>query len=372
MGRNNFINLIAFYASFLWFVHFARLLLPLHFIQQGLTPSVIILGYTVVFAANAIPLILSISIKAKRSWYIGIFSYLLFILLVINIKNIEQYYLAFFLQGITVFFLYIPYNIAHFVNTPKERTGMSSGLMFAIPALVGILAPLLGGILAQNNFNLIFIFSFLFFLFPLFLIQKQEDFLIKFNIKEALNEIRPTRFFVFLHGIWDALVQGVIPIFPLFFLKTPLFYGTYLSYLALAGIAGTLILGHSSDKLKKRTVFIYPITIATAICTVLFTYSTNNIVLWIILAGIIQIFNPILHNVTTALVVDSSKNMTLAMTGRELALTIGRVVGLTAAFFSLTLEKTPSLLFLFLASCILLYGFLLFYNSKIIKKYKYL
>jgi hypothetical protein len=236
--------------------------------------------------------------------------------------------------------------------------------------VIGMAAPLLAGFLAQYNYSLIWIFTAIFCVLPIIAVGKQENFKVKYSLKEALSEIKSTKIFTFFYGFWDGTNQ-FIPIFSLFFIKTPLYFGTYLAYLSLVSVAANYIMGAFTDKVKKRSVFLYPITIITGIVTFFLFFAVREIGIWILITGAVQFMNPLVTNLSIAIVADSHSDKTKAMAGRELVLDTGRMLSLFLVFLSLTFEKIPQLIFIPLAASMFLFSAFLFYNTKISKKYSY-
>lgn len=372
MRNKKFILLFIFFIAYFWFKSFSGAVLPIHYLNEGLSLTVMMGGLVSLFFGQIVVLLIFRKLSSRISWFLALFVSILFLALIVKIYSPWQYYLASAISGTSIFFYFAFYNIAYFENTSKEKIGQNSALMFSVPTVIGILAPLLAGFLAQISINLIWLFSFLFFLPVLFLVFYQRDFTISYNIKAAISEIRATRIFIFLEGIWEAMIFGIIPIYTLYFIKTPLGYGTYLAYLSLAGVAANLILGKITDKLQKRVMFLYPLTIVMAITTFLFAVFANNLAWWLVLTAAIQFLLPLFWNVSTAMVVDSHPNLRLAIPGRELVLALGRFLGLLLAFLSFVLEKSPQYIFLILGATLLLYPLILWWRTRISKKFSYL
>lgn len=367
MRQKNFLNLFAFYCVFIWFYTFAYSVLPSHLFAQGVTFKELVAGQSIRFAAQLVVIPFLIFITARVSWLLALISSFTYIVLSIKLTSVYQFYLASIFNGFNVTFFYIFYNIAHFKNTPKGKTGTSSALMFSLPVAIGVVTPLLSGYLKTISASLVWVLTFLFFLLTVFLIKFQRDFKIHFDLKTALAEIKPTRFYLFFEGIWEALVFGFIPIYTLFFIKTPLGYGAYLSYIAVVGAIAGLVLGPLTDKIKKRAIFLYPITFLMAATTLLFIGATNNLILWLIVTGVIQFLLPLFWNVITAFVVDTQKNLELTFVGREICLASGKFVGLFFVFLSFVFEPKPFFLFFILASAAASIGLKLFWDTRIKK-----
>lgn len=372
MQNRKFLLLLTFFASFIWLNSFSRTILPTHFLKEGLAFEEMVFGTFLVFLGQLLVLFTIKSLNSKTSWQASLIFTFLYVLLVIRIFSPLQFYFASLILGFPIYFFWIFYNIAHFENTPKQKTGYSSALMFNLPSFIGIIAPLAAGYLAEINILFIWVFSGISFLLSYYLVNFQEDFKITYTIKSAISEIKATRIFLFLEGVWEALVFGIIPIYSLFFIKTPLNYGTYMAYLALTGIAANFLLGRFTDKVQKRVIFLYPLTIIMAFVTFLFSLATYDIRIWIILTGLIQFLLPIFWNLTTAMVIDAHPNLKTAIPGRELMLGLGRTIGLFLVFLSFSLEKTPNYIFFVLGFTMLLYPLNLFWKAKIRKHHDYL
>jgi len=142
MFNKKFLLLFTFYISFVWFTVFGTSILPTHFLAQNLSLQQMMFGTVLRFVAQILLLITLTTFTAKISWRLALVSSLVYILLSIKIYNVPQFYIASFINGFAMFFFFVFYNIAHFENTPRERKGHSSALMFIAPSLIGIIAPL--------------------------------------------------------------------------------------------------------------------------------------------------------------------------------------------------------------------------------------
>ena len=182
-----------------------------------------VLGLIIAFAGQiSLFFVLKKNFSSQTSWILAIISLFVSVLLIIDIKSVYQYYLSTLLSGLTLYLFFIFYNIAHFESTPKEKIGISSGLMFGVVPVVGVLAPLAAGFLGELNIWIAWIISLLSLGVTIFLIRFQNNFSISYNVWDSIKEIASTRIFIFLEGIWEALIIGVIPIYTLFFIKTTL------------------------------------------------------------------------------------------------------------------------------------------------------
>jgi MFS transporter, YQGE family, putative transporter len=371
MNNTVFRNLIWMYSSYVLFTTISRSVLPTHIFQQGLSLNQMMLGHVILFAAQLLLLTFLTKYSAKKSWFIATISAALSVALVININSVPQYFLSVIFSGLTLGFFFIMYNIAHFQNTPKEKTGLSSGIMYAVGPVIAIVVPIISGLVATYNINWLWVISFIAFLMVIYTVTKQAEFHITYNVLQSLRELKATRIYIFLEGIWEAVIISIIPIYTLKFISTPLEYGKYIAYLSLAGLIASLTLGKLSDKLQKRSFTLYPITITLSLLTIILSFSMTNIYLWIVTTGLIQFLIPVFWNMTTALVVDKHSNLKLAIPGREILLASGRIIGLAVAFWGFQYNHVQ-IAFILLAGVMLLFPAVLYWNTSISKKYSYL
>jgi len=372
MANKKLSKLLILYSSYIWFITLAGSILPTIVFRQGITLNQMIIGIIFALSTPVILIAFAPSFKAKTAWRIAITGFLIYVFLSVRILNVYQFYFSKIISAISIYFFWVFYNITHFENTPKHRTGLSSAIIFVIPPIIAVVAPLLAGYMATKNILFFLIFVFISYLLVMFFINYQEDFVLEYSLPAALREIKSTRIFILIHGIWDATIQAFIPIFSLHFIRTPLNYGAYLGYLGLIGVIANLTLGHHIDKIKKRSIFLYPLSLAISLATFSLVFAIKNLTLWIIVTGIIQFLNPIFWNIITALVVDAHQNLRLAMPGREFVLNTGRVIGVSMILVSFILEPTPHYLFYILGGTLLVLPILLFWNTKITKKHTYL
>lgn len=362
--RQLFVNLIIFNVVFSWADSFSFSVLKPHFLNQGLSIEQMILGSLYSFISTCLLMIFINKISSRLSWRLAFIACFASILLFVKINNSGQYYLASMISGFIVPLFYVAYNIAHYQLTPRHRTGFSSGIMFSIFPIVGLIAPLAAGWLAEINYLYIWVLSGIFFTATFILTKFQTNFTIQYNLLAGFRTIKATRILLFLEGIWETLAFGIIPIFSLHFIKSPLYYGTYLAYLSLMSVIANLVLGHLSDKLQKRLVFLYPVTILMALATFTFPLVTTNLIFWLILTGIIQFLCPLFWNFSTSYFIDIHPNVLIIMPIRELVLNIGRVLGFIALAINFKFETTPTYIFYFLGLVMLLYPAVLFYNTR--------
>ena len=144
-----------------------------------------------------------------------------------------------------------------------------------------------------------------------------------------------------------------------------------MAYLSLMSILANLLLGRTTDKIQKRSIFLYPLIIVLALVTFLFPLATSNFIFWLIITGIVTFIVPLFYNVSTAFIVDAQPNLRVAIPGREFILSTGRLTGITATLISFYLQPTPKIIFLILGTIMAIYPAILYYRTKKSKKYNF-
>ena len=370
-NNSNFRTLFIFYVIFSLVTVFTKAVLPPYFLQHGLSINEILMGTALSFLGVLLLYIFKVGLKlgAKVSWFFALLTFLVYVILIININSVPKFYIASSISGFSTYFFFIHYNVAYFRNTIKEKVGSNTAIMFSVSPIISIIVPLIAGILASISYVSVFVFVGLMFLAAFISLTNQKSFQIKYSIINGIKELKATRLLILLEGIWEAMVFGIIPIYTLFYIKTPLYYGAFIAYLSLAAVIANLTLGRATDKYQTRSVLLYPISLSLALITFLFCFVGNSIIIWMILAGLVQFIIPLFWNISTALVVDHHQNLELAMPTRDGILSLGRVVGLFLAFVSFELDKNSHLIFVFLA--LVMVGYLMqFYIQK--RKYQFL
>ncbi|MDZ4229106.1 MAG: hypothetical protein U1C50_02525 [Patescibacteria group bacterium] len=358
--RRQFFHLLVFYAAYLWFRNFSTSVLGPHFLEQAVSIKQMILGNVWFFLAGVLTLLLLKQLFSRLAWRLAIILSFISILLIMKIDHLWQFYLSYILAGMNMVLFSTPYNIVHFQLTPKTRTSYSSAIMFSVYPLISLISPLLAGWLAEINYIYIWIGTGAFFLLALFLTKFQVNFTISFNWRRSFEYLRPTRVYILLQGLWEAVIFSAIPVFTLYFIQTPLYYGTYLAYLGLVAVVANLFLGQLSDKLRHRLKFLYPVTFLSALITLLLPLAINDLKLWLILTGVLQFLLPLFWNFSTAFFVDLQPDLIRDMPVREILLAAGRTAGSFLVFANFYFETRPTYVFYLLGGIMCLYPLLLY------------
>ena len=147
-----------------------------------------------------------------------------------------------------------------------------------------------------------------------------------------------------------------IPIFTLFFVKTPRQFGNFFGYLALMTAVASIINGHISDRMKNRKIFFY-LTSTLSVLSFLLLPLAQNSYQWHIFAGIGSLSITLASPFWLAFNLDHYKGLGIekTMALRELFLNLGYVatlaVGLVIFYFTSSAKTSLTIITLI---CLLL------------------
>lgn len=370
MNNQKFKSLLILYAAYAWFSRVSSAIIPVYLLGRGVAINQMFLANTLQFTAMLFILIFIRIHSAKLSWRLAIFVGLLAVVSVINVRFPYQVNLTYILAGTSVALFFVYYNVGHFIYTPKEKTGISGGIMYAISPIISIFAPLLAGALATAHINYLWLVSLFSFGLAYALTFRQTDFAISYSFTHSLRAIRSVRVPILLEGIWESVIFSFIPISTLHFITTTSGYGQYLAYLSLIGTIAGLLLGHFSDKIGRRSFLLTPISIILSLATAGLIFGLKSLSLWIIVTSIIQFMVPVFWNITTALMIDQNLDLKVAFPGREIVLAFGRLLGLAFTYICI-LNSQINFLLIVLALVILSLPLYLYYQSNISKQFVY-
>ena len=370
MNNQKFKSLIILYAAYAWFSRVSSSIIPAYLLGRGITTDQMFLANALQFIPMLLVLLFVRLPSAKLSWRLAIISGLLAVLSIVNIQFDFQIYLTYIFAGISLALFFLYYNVGHFLYTPKDKTGVSGGIMYAISPAISIFAPIIAGSLATSNINSLWFISLLSFSLAYYLTFCQADFKISYKITESLRCIKAIRIPILLEGIWEAILFAFIPLSTLHFISSTAGYGQYLGYLSLIGTIAGLLVGHFSDKLGKRSFLLTPISLILSLSTLGLIFGLQSLPIWIFVTSLIQFMVPIFWNITTALMIDQNLDLKVAFPGREIVLAFGRSIGLAFTYICI-INSQVTLLLIVLALVILTLPAYLYYESQITHRYTY-
>jgi hypothetical protein len=371
MNNHKFTSLLMLYVSYAWFLRVSGSIVPAYLHGTGTTINELLVANALQFVPMILVLVFLRVNSAKTAWRLAITLGLMAVISVINVSSVVNVYLTYIFGGASLALFFVYYNIGHFLYTPKNKTGVSGGVMFAVSPIISIFAPLLAGTLAVTNINYLWAVAAVSFLVAYILTYPVHDFQVKYRVSQSLQAIASTRVPVFIEGIWEAVLFAVIPVLTLNFISGTAEYGQYLSYLAVVGTVAGLVIGRYTDDSGRRSYLLLPISLILSTLTLLLIPAQRSLTLWIVITSLIQMIIPIFWNIMTALVVDQGGDLKVVFPGREIVLAFGRLIGLSLTSILIYYNFTY-LALIFLATTILTLPLYLHYQSKTMKRFIYL
>jgi len=231
-------------------------------------------------------------------------------------------------NGIAIILNPVSYNARFFVLSKNKKAELSS-VYFSVGPILGIFLPAFGGWITQTySYRVAVLITTFLLIIPFIFVLKFKEKIVKVNLRKSFSYINGLRTVLFLEGFWETIPFFLVGTWILFFLREPLQYGAYGSYLALIGVVASFVVAKISDKIKRRAFIIYPITIFLAIATFLLGFSSSLAVL-----SLLMIFMTFAQTFAWPFMVtvylDNAKDVRKGLFAREFMLNLGRVCSIS-------------------------------------------
>ncbi|MFH1601763.1 MAG: MFS transporter [Candidatus Shapirobacteria bacterium] len=365
-----FLQIYIFFLVFLLAVSLGRGFFSLWFSQNNFSYQQIFGYYLIKLAIPSILLVFIKRFSSPKSFIIAFASEIILMLGVIKFIHPWQIFLIGIPSGITVVFFYVTYNTLYFNNTPKNKRAFSSSIFTLAGPFLGIAVPLIVGFIGKFwGLQAVFPTAIFIILIAAYLTKNLPKISFACNLKKSLNKTKKINLLLIIEGIREAVGLAAVPVFTLLFINQPLPYGVFFSYLAFVSVGTTLLLGHLSDKSKKRTIILYPSTILVALLIMTLGFS-QDLRSWAILTGCLGLVSTINGTFVTTLVLDQINSVGHGMIGREFLLGVGRIIGSLIFIASLAIFSAPKSAFLLIGLIYLLFPYLVFRNKLYVQKTK--
>ena len=286
-----------------------------------------------IIALGCIVFLPKIKMSAKKAIFLGTVQSLLITLVLIKIYSPFQLYLSAIFSGLNIIFFWIPCNTMFFKFSSENKRGTNSGMYFLVTPIIGVTLQPLTGILAEKfGFELMFFVGVFSYIIPLVLLKFLPDFEWDFDIKGEFTKIK-FNWSTLFQGATSRISYSLIPIFSLFFLKTPKQFGNFFGYLAIIAAIASIFNGYISDKIKNRKTFFYFFT-SLAVISFLPLSFVNDIYYWGIFAGICSLSMSLAYPFWLTFNLDFYKEEGVGKTMilRELFLNLGYVFTMLVVF----------------------------------------
>lgn len=334
--QSKYLKLLAFFTFFAWFLKFSGAALPVYFIKSNLTYTELALGGTLAMLGQVIAVyfLSRFSFSNKKIWLGSMLLYILTFSLYVLYPISHIYFFASFISGFASLLFYGTYSVTHFEVVPRDKTGSGSAMFFNILIITGIITPIISALVATWSIYLLLALSVVFAFIVIYFSRLQEEYEVKFTIRESLEEVKSVRTLIFIHGMQEAVSYGIIPLFTLSLVSSFLGFGAFGTFLGLVGIAVNFIVGKFSDKLNSKSKLLSLFALLLGISTMLYAipFFHMTIVAWAILNIVNNFIDQIYDQTSLAFVMDETKKRIPAIFGRELVMNGGRFAGMALVF----------------------------------------
>lgn len=346
---------VSLLVAFSWFVSFGRSVQPTHLIEQGISIPQIFFG-SILLIVGQLVLLMGIGFKQRtyslRSvWTIALYFYaLFFILSSFTIFSLTQYYIASMIAGIGSCLFYLFYNIRYFSEEKEGKTYGHAAKFFNILIIISLIAPFLAGLIGEVKFMYVAILTLFFFIIAVVVARSLPDSMYSFSMAQSYKSAYGAKKIIFLNGLYDSLGWGILTVFTLQFIQTPLSFGIFASYLAIISVISNFIMGKIGDRFKKGHV-VAAVSSALAFGAVLLMgFSSTSLAAWVVANGIMQFISPVFTSTALALALERSTDKLMMLHAREMLMNVGRFIGVVAAGLMLYF-KLPGYWFFVLPAC---------------------
>lgn len=296
------------------------------------------------------------TMSSRKVIFWGVIFNLCYVLVLVKIFSPIQLYISAIISGLNIIFFWTTYNAMHFKYSSKEKRGLNSGMFFLVAPIIGVTLQPLAGVMAEKfGFYIMFCVGLSMYLIPLFLIKYLPDFQFNLDVKKELRELK-FNWTLFFGGMSARINGTLIGIFTLFFITTPLIFGSFFGYLSLITVIASVVNGYISDKIKSRKYFFYIFSILAVISFIPLAFVTNPYY-WGLFAGITNLCfylaSPFWLTFSLDCYKEAGEEKTMIL--REVYLNFGYVFCMIIAFlvFYFTQSTKISLVVVSLLCCLL-------------------
>ncbi len=307
---------------------FGWTLAPFYFVKVGYSFLDIALYFALSFSTSMFAIMALKNSRSDKLMRAGLILKIVIFVMTAYIYVKPLLFISGIFWGFMSIFYWVPMNIHFFKFRTAGKNASHVGLFFALWPILGAIIPAIAGIAAERyGMNFVF-FSSALLLLPAILLSlgmKRPEAL-QFNFKKFTENTKGVKSILFLQGIWEGIDWLAVPLVTLSFVSGVVDFGAFYSYLGFFGIVAFFIAGRASDKSGKRAIFLYPVTIAMALSTILSGMSSTFFA-WGVFRGAVSFLVNLFSPFALTVVVDTSKNIEDSMISREFFLNFGRALG---------------------------------------------
>lgn len=222
---------------------------------------------------------------------------------------------------------YVIFNILFFSSSKEDKNLQHTTFYWGIMIISGIVGPLIGGfILAKLSIFYFALVAFVILGILFYLIRYVPTKVFTLTKHDLFNSIRGFRKITLLDGALHKVGLMAITLMSLRFIDNEFDFGKYLSLVSIVALIFSFRTAKISDHLRRRMVFIWPLSIGAAVTTAAL-YFADNFYLYITLALILKALTVMVEPMRTNILSDkANKNNPIIWISREFYLNTGRTI----------------------------------------------
>ena len=255
------------------------------------------------------------------------------VLLAIHIHTLWDLHLNAFLAGIYLVLFWVPYEILYFKKQDVSTHGKSSAWYFGMMSTMGIIAPLVAGLVADHfGYPMLFFVSALCMLMPIALAWNLPDVRIAETLSASLRHLRRVSSLLIFDGFFLSIPTCLIALSLLSFTHSASQFGTIASLVSVVATLVSLGVADLSDRKQNRGMIIYPLTILSSLLLIILGLQ-KTLPSFVAILMIFTSLRTILQPVMNALPMDLCTDHTKLYIGRQFYISVGRVIGFGLTWF---------------------------------------
>jgi hypothetical protein len=313
----------------------------LYLTTQGFNLQDLLVAATLGFSVPVLLIAAMRRARAKASFTVALVAKITAYLVAIFWLRPITLNLIYISNALVLVFFWIPYNLEFFSYSSEHDRAYSGSIAIVIYPVVALAVPPVAGYIWHSRgflTNMLVSIAILTGSIVYVLLNRAMK-VRRFNyrIEESLRKLKGYRSLFLLQGLWEATSFVGVPVFTLVFIGTELSLGIFFSYLGILSVTATVALARLSDRMRKRTTFLYPTVILVGAATIGLGL-TGSTLSWILAVGLLNFMSLMATPFLIAVALDAKVTGINMWAGRELLLNLGRSAGagLILAIYSLT------------------------------------
>lgn len=359
-----FLRVYLIQVVYLFPVAFSWSFVYMYLLSAGFSLPDIFLSKLAGYGAAVASLLMFRRLPAGKAMAAGFLAFALELFVLPFIRTPQELILLGVFDGITFPLFWVPYNTIYFKLGRGGESAFLAGLLFLTGPVLGVLAPVMGGVVLDQYGYLpvFFIGGAVLLAAGAYWWRRTEYGVLEVAARRAWSLGRDIRELVFIQGFWQAADWLCVSIFTLTFLTSGASYGGFLSAVAVAGAFATLYLCRRSDRTGSRAKYIHLSVIVSALATILSAYSWD-LASWFAVRVVVGFFSSVSNPFMTSVVLDRVKDIGEGMYLREIMLNLGRAAGIVSVIACYTLLGDYRRAFIVSGLALLAYSAIVEYRS---------